>query len=149
MSRISTGPVAVPAAGAPSTDRGEHVVIELAALGHDITNAIEDYTGRTDLVGNVPSLILCQLLLQGPRRPRDLMETTHLSSGGLTKQLDHLEAEGLITREFGTLRDDRRASVVSLTPDGRRAAQRIGEAVESRFARVREAMDRVRELLGE
>jgi len=39
--------------------------------------------------------------------------------------------------------------VVSLTPDGLRAAQRIGEAVESRFGQLRAVMDRLRELLGE
>jgi DNA-binding MarR family transcriptional regulator len=138
-----------PATTAPSIERAQEVVLVLATLGHDITGGIEEVTGRTDLAGNVPSLILCELSLRGPLRPRDLMEVTRLSSGGLTKQLDHLEAEGLIAREFGTLRDDRRASVVSLTRDGDRAARLIGEAVGSRFVHLRATMDRLRELLGE
>lgn len=138
-----------PEAPAPPAARAQQVVVVLADLGHAVTGAIEAHTGRSDLTGNVPSLVLCELSLRGPLRPRDLMEVTRLSSGGMTKQLDHLEAEGLITREFGTLRDDRRASVVSLTPAGHQAAVAIGRAIESRFEHVRAVMDRLEELLGE
>ncbi len=133
----------------PGAERGQRVVLVLASIGHDITGAIENRTGRSDLRGNVPSLVLCELSLRGPLRPQDLMDVTHLTSGGMTKHLDHLEAEGLIERQFGTLRDDRRASVVSLTSDGQRAANLIGEAVESHSVELRGVIDRLREMLGD
>jgi DNA-binding MarR family transcriptional regulator len=149
MSTTTSAPDANLAVPAPSSARAQEVVLALAAVGHDISGAIEELTGRADLTGNVPSLILCGLSLRGPLRPRDLMEVTHLTSGGLTKQLDHLEAEGLIERQFGTLRGDRRASVVSLTRRGQQAATQIAEAVESRIGDLRDAVSRIESLLGE
>jgi DNA-binding MarR family transcriptional regulator len=149
MSITPSTPDADLAVPATASARAQEVVLALAAIGHDITGAIEELTGRADLTGNVPGLILCGLSLRGPLRPRDLMEVTHLTSGGLTKQLDHLEAEGLIKRRFGTLRDDRRASIVSLTTSGQRAATQIGEAVESRFVELRGVLSRIETLLGE
>jgi DNA-binding MarR family transcriptional regulator len=136
----------------PDRQAGAHahgcqIVIRLAGAGRRMGGAIEERLGSPELVGNVPVLVLCELALHGPLRPRDLLEATNLTSGGLTKQLDHLESLGLIERAFGTLRDDRRASVVSLTPEGARTADAIGEAAESQLDEVRSLVDALTRLI--
>jgi len=115
-------------AGAPA--RG-HLIVTLAARwGHRLSMSIAERLGNPELAANIPVLVLCELAMRGPLRPRDLLEVTHLTSGGMTKQLDHLEDLGLVTRTFGALRDDRRATVVALTPQGERAAALIAQAIE-------------------
>lgn len=111
--------------------RAMGTVVLLAATGRRLSAAITDRIGSAALTSNVLALILCELSLRGPLRPRDLMDATGLTSGGVTKQLDHLEALGMVERTFGTIRHDRRASVVSLTLDGQRTAAAIAEAVDS------------------
>ena len=125
------------AAGTEPWTRGLRIVLLMARSGHELTAEMARRTGDMDLTGNTPSLILAELALRGPLRPRDLMATTDLTSGGMTKQLDHLEQLGLIERSFGTLRSDRRASVIELTPIGIRTAALLAEAIEARAGSLR------------
>jgi len=129
--------------------RGQQIVIILAASGSRLSAHIGELLGNGDLAHNVPVLVLCEIALRGPLRPRDLLEPTHLTSGAMTKQLDHLEQLGLIKRSFGTVRGDRRASVVSLTAKGRRAAETIGQAVEERLDEIIALRDELDRLLDE
>ena len=127
--------------------RGQLVVIKLAAAGRRLGGSIGARVGNTELAANVPVLVLCELALRGPLRPRDLLEATQLTSGGMTKQLDHLEALGLIERSFGTLKRDRRGSVVCLTPTGAQAAITIAQAVEDDVEALRATIAEVSALL--
>ena len=52
--------------------------------------------------------------------PTDLMATTMLSSGGMTKRIDRLVDAGLVQRRADP--GDRRATLVRLTPRGKRTA---------------------------
>jgi DNA-binding MarR family transcriptional regulator len=52
--------------------------------------------------------------------PSDLMATTMLSSGGMTKRIDRLVDAGLVQRRPDP--GDRRATLVRLTPRGKRTA---------------------------
>ena len=54
----------------------------------------------------------------GTLRPTDLTNASMLTSSGTTKRLDKLEQAGLIAREPDP--DDRRGTLISLTPEGRR-----------------------------
>lgn len=128
--------------------RGQQIVLLLAASGRRLGLHIGERLGNPELAGNVPALILCELSLRGPLRPRDLLEPTHLTSGALTKHLDHLEDLGLVSRAFGTVRGDRRGSVVSLTAEGQRAASTIDQAVEERIDDLRALHDELGRLLG-
>ncbi len=125
------------------------MVLLLAASGSRISENIGKRLENPDLAHNVPVLVLCEISLRGPLRPRDLLGSTHLTSGAMTKQLDHLEQLGLVKREFGTVRGDRRGSLVSLTAKGQRAAEAIGEAIEDHideFVAMRDELDRLLDL---
>jgi DNA-binding MarR family transcriptional regulator len=57
-----------------------------------------------------------------------LAAETGLSSGAMTNRIDKLEARGLVRRRAD--KSDRRAVIVSLTPEGRRA---IDDAIQARL----------------
>jgi DNA-binding MarR family transcriptional regulator len=67
--------------------------------------------------------------------PTELMRTVMLSSGGMTKRLDRVEAAGLVERRPDP--DDRRGTLVRLTAKGRRIVER---AVETHVAREAEVL---------
>ncbi len=121
----------------------------MAAWGRQLGARIAEHLGDAELAANVPVLVLCELALRGPLRPRDLLEAARLTSGGMTKQLDHLESLGLIERAYGAVEDDRRATVVSLTPEGVRAAALVAEAVEENLDEARDIVARLAALLGD
>jgi DNA-binding MarR family transcriptional regulator len=82
--------------------------------------------------GTRPSLsvlALASAARPGGARPRDLLEITSLSSGGVTLLLDRLEEQGLITRTSGRP-PDRRAVVVGLTAAGAAALEQCMEQFE-------------------
>ncbi|HKT02850.1 MAG TPA: MarR family transcriptional regulator [Rugosimonospora sp.] len=56
------------------------------------------------------------------RAPGELAAHTMVTTGAMTKRLDRLERDGLITRRASG--DDRRGRVVALTPAGRRLIDR-------------------------
>jgi DNA-binding MarR family transcriptional regulator len=57
--------------------------------------------------------------------PGDLARSTMVTSGGMTKRLDRLEARGLVRREPDP--DDRRGALISLTDEGRALVDRVVE----------------------
>ncbi len=140
---MTTPATDAPTAGdaGPATPRASVLGLEIAlavgALGRRLTISLTERLQNTELTTNVPVIVLAELACRGPLRPRDLLEPTGLTSGGLTKQLDHLETLGLIERSFGTLPDDRRASVVSITPAGMEVAASIAEAIEAQLEDLR------------
>ena len=140
-------PAAIDTTNAP--DRGQQIVMLLAASGRRLGVHIGEVLDNADLATNVPVLVLCEVALRGPLRPRDLLEPTHLTSGALTKHLDHLEQLELIERSFGTVKGDRRGSLVSLTAEGQRAAEAIGRAVEERLDDITRLRDELDRLLGD
>jgi len=134
------------AATTSATARGQQIVMLLAASGSRLSAHIGERLENIDLAHNVPVLVLCELALRGPLRPRDLLEPTHHTSGALTKQLDHLEQLELIERSYGTVTGDRRGSLVSLTAKGQRAAETIGLAIEEHiheFVLMRDELNRL------
>lgn len=144
---LTPTPAAVDATKPPA--RGQRIVILLAASGRRLGVHIGELLDNADLASNVPVLVLCEIALRGPLRPRDLLEPTHLTSGALTKHLDHLEQLELIERSFGTVKGDRRGSVVALTAKGQRAAETIGRAVEERLDDIKTLRHELNRLLGD
>ena len=104
------------------------VLIILGRLGQSIGDALAA-AADTDLVANTEVLVICSLSLRGPLRPTDIMTLTGLSSGGVTKLIDRLEAGGLVVRALGTYADDRRATRLVLTPHGSQVARDFARAL--------------------
>jgi len=110
----------------------------ITRYGQVVGTAMAGAAGDAGLIGNLPLLVLCDLDLAGDRRPTDIRALTGLSSGGVTKLLDRLEARGLVARSFGTLSTDRRAVVLTITPEGRRVAGVVAAALAERIDVTRE-----------
>jgi DNA-binding MarR family transcriptional regulator len=73
--------------------------------------------------------VLATLRRSGPPyrlRPTEFANALMLTSSGTTKRLDRLEQAGLITRAPDP--DDRRGTLITLTPAGRKLADKASEA---------------------
>ena len=93
--------------------------------------------------------VLATLRRSGPAyrlRPTDLTNATMLTSSGMTKRLDKLEAAGLIAREPDPA--DRRGTLITLTPRGRELIDALTEAHLANERRILGALseDEQREL---
>jgi DNA-binding MarR family transcriptional regulator len=69
--------------------------------------------------------------------PGRLLQSVLITSGGLTKRLDRLQAAGWVVRHPDP--DDRRATLVQLTPEGR---DLIDRALPSLLASEQELIER-------
>jgi DNA-binding MarR family transcriptional regulator len=127
--------------------RGQRILALLGAFGHQAHEALVEQVGDGAVVGNAQVLTVCELALHGSLRPKELMAVAGLTSGGMTKVLDHLEELGLIERAYGQVGGDRRGISVSLTPDGRDTAERMAAAIETRIDAVRALSNQLTELL--
>ncbi len=114
----------------------QRFVILLGRLGLELSAAIRDAVGA-DLASNAAVVTLSLLDLEGPKRPGELQVATGLSSGGVSKLLDRMEAADLIARRIGSIPEDRRGVMVSITPEGRRASATIAGAIRGRFDELR------------
>lgn len=114
----------------------QRFVVLLGRLGLELSAAIHDAVG--DVVASNAAVVTLSLLeLEGPKRPGELQLATGLSSGGVAKLLDRLEEHGFIARQIGAIPEDRRGVIVTITPEGRRAAETIAVAIRSRFDALR------------
>ncbi len=78
--------------------------------------------------------LIYHLLLEGApyhQSPTRLNDNLDLTSGGITKTVDRLEARGLVKRLPDA--DDGRSIKVGLTQDGVAAARRVGRAFSERY----------------
>lgn len=114
----------------------QRFVILLGRLGLELSAAIHDAVGA-DLASNAAVVTLSLLDLEGPKRPGELQVATGLSSGGVSKLLDRLEAADLIARQTGSIAADRRGVIVSIAAEGRRASEAIAWAIRGRFDDLR------------
>ena len=120
----------------PDVEVALDVLMIMGRLGQRLGDALAD-AADTDLVMNTEILVVCSLSLRGSLRPTDILTMTGLSSGGVTKLIDRLEAGGLVVRELGTYPDDRRATRLLLTPHGSQVARDFARAVLSEIEAIR------------
>ncbi|CAM5677450.1 MarR family winged helix-turn-helix transcriptional regulator [Streptomyces afghaniensis] len=111
---------------------------ELVSLEIELWNGIE---GRLRAEYDLPltSFEVLHLLRQRPgRRVQDIAEEFSITVGGTSKVVDRLEAAGLCERRANP--DDRRSSIVGLTPEGRKlvdgAVKVFEEELELRIGSV-------------
>jgi DNA-binding MarR family transcriptional regulator len=122
-------------------------LVVLGRLGSVLHDAVASELGER-LTGNDTVGTLFQLEVGGPMRPGQIQDLTGLSSGGVSKMLDRLEAAGLVVREYGVLATDRRASVVRITRRGRQTNRRVANAVLAVMEDVRVALKEIDTILG-
>lgn len=101
----------------------------LVIEGHLVTNGklMDEIAERFNLAPAPFDILLRLVRTPGCRKPMtQLAREVALSSGGFTKVADRLVAAGLIKRE--PCDTDRRVTYVTLTPKGRRLAERARAA---------------------
>jgi len=124
----------LPARDAPASamvSRSAEMLRAVAEYGAAITSALAERVDDRDLVTNTVILLMFDLYDGTPRRPTEIGLKTGLSSGGVTKFLDRLEAAGLLARSEGHPEGDRRGVSVVITPAGRKFAETVAEEVEN------------------
>jgi DNA-binding MarR family transcriptional regulator len=135
-------------AGTLDTDqvRAQRLLAVLTRLGFSITEALAEQVDRS-ILNNLDVLVLVTLDVDGRLRPSNIRQITGLSSSGVTKLLDRLEQEGLVTRDFGTVRGDKRGSHITLTPEGRAVSGQIADGVVSQMDSFRAAVTELQRLV--
>jgi DNA-binding MarR family transcriptional regulator len=114
-------------------------------LGLALTRAI-DRVGGHGLSANADVVVL-RRLDAGPQRPRDLLESSGLTSAGLTNLFDRLEQRGLVARVHGSL-DDRRGVLVEATPAGHELARAVRDTIGTTFDELAALRRRILRLVG-
>jgi len=94
-------------------------VVRTTEQGVRMSHAIIEIAGAEHLADNPPVAVLARLWLDGPLRPRELAGMIGVTSAGVTKLIDRLEARGLAVRR-SDVPDDGRGVFVDLTEQGRR-----------------------------
>lgn len=115
-------------AGHPLTDTS---VLEVVGRLHRVVSFIDGYLTSTfaDLglkQGEVEVLLTLALGSGEPQSPTTVASQLLCSTGAMTNRLDRLESAGLLQRQHGTR--DRRSILLSITPEGRKAAKRAAAA---------------------
>lgn len=124
-------------------------LVLLGALGTRISGSMTRHLRTDAFTTNIDVIILGELALRGPLRPRDLRDAVPLPSGALTRHLDRLEQGGLVARSHGRVAGDRRAITLTLTEEGRRVAWAMVLVLEETRPGLLETINEVRDLLGE
>lgn len=117
-------------------------------LDRILAEALRDPVPGQGVIGLAPARILCELERAGTARPSHLQEITGLTSGGVTKTLDRLEARGFIRRSARAFPDDRRGVSVELTREGTAVVTALGAAVLARLEGLRAEVEILRGILG-
>lgn len=100
------------------------------------------------MASNNDIIVLADLSLHGPRRPRSVLEVTGLTSGGLSILLERLETAALVTRSYGAIVDDRRGVLIELTELGRATIAEINDALARATAELEPLLEEFDDLLG-
>lgn len=116
---------------------GTHVWLVLMKAFRAMQPYAERSLGDTDMCLS-DFAILETLLNRGPQAVNTIGQRINLTSGAVTTAVDRLEARGFVARHLDP--EDRRARIVTLTPDGKKI---IGAS----FGRHKAAMDGLGEAL--
>ena len=130
-SPVLTSAQPIPDGHAPLTadlETTRRVFLLANQIGVAATKAIVE-SGLGALSSNAAIGVLAHLAGEGPSRPRDFLQTTRLTSGGLSNLFDRLESDGFVTRSYGIEPGDRRGATVAITAAGIDAVNRINDIV--------------------
>jgi DNA-binding MarR family transcriptional regulator len=94
------------------------LLVKFAEFGQVVSTALAEAAQGEGLT-NTSTVVLCRLELHGHQRPSDIMDTTGLTSGGVTKLIDRLQEAGWVERLDDPVPGDGRGVMVALTDSGR------------------------------
>ena len=94
------------------------ILLRLATLGYEWSSAIRQTEQGDVAVDNLSMVVLCRLAGEHRLRPVELQESLTITSGGMSKLIDRLEAAGLVARLGTKPEDDLRGVEVALTKKG-------------------------------
>lgn len=83
-------------------------------------------------IGTLAFTVLGKVIVEGPVRMRDLADALRMHPAALTRQVQALEAEGLVERSPDPA--DGRAATIAVTTEGRRAHRRFETASDEIMA---------------
>jgi DNA-binding MarR family transcriptional regulator len=122
----------------------------LGSFGQAASDAVTAEVGDAELTANLPVIVIMELDLEGPRRPMEIQALTGLaSSASVTRLIDRLEERGIVQRTFGAVPGDRRATVISLTPEGERVAGQLALGLEKHIALFRSQLHALLDFIDE
>jgi DNA-binding MarR family transcriptional regulator len=119
----------------------------MAALRLTLASAAEAAVRDADVTTDLSATLLLALDNDGPLRPTAVQELTGLSSGGVTKLVERLEAKGLVARKTGAIDGDRRGVLVELTRRGRNTVRSMSDAMASALKDARAETSELADLL--
>lgn len=125
------------------------LLLKFAEFGQIVSAALAEAARDEELVSNINIAVLCRLELQGALRPSDIMETTGLTSGGVTKLIDRLETAGLVERLEDPVPGDARGVMVALTDNGRERLTSMVMVLSERLGETEVLVKEIRRLLPE
>jgi DNA-binding MarR family transcriptional regulator len=96
------------------------MLLAMARSGIEITSALSSTFGSDLPVRNSTILVMLRLRAEGRQRPNELAGAAGMTSGGMSKVIDHLEDAGLVVRVEDPSDPDGRSIYVELTPSGER-----------------------------
>ncbi len=131
----------------PTVELARQVIIIINRIGREFTRDLDE-AGLAEWSSNVVIGVLSTLSLDGPVRPGALLEPTKLTRGGLSNLLERLENDRLISREYGTVPDDRRGAIVTLTRRGASMLHDINDIYAASTAAQKERFNALGALLG-
>jgi DNA-binding MarR family transcriptional regulator len=124
------------------------LLIGFADLGRMWSSAINQAAGF-EVSDNQSVVLLTRMAIDGPVRPGEIVESTGLTSGGVTKLIARLEKRGLVKRSHGDYPDDRRAVRVTLTPKGEEVASHFADELRLRMRELEPLLKRFSRLAGD
>jgi DNA-binding MarR family transcriptional regulator len=125
----------------------ERLLILLSGYDRVVSTALAEAAPDPELVGDASLVVLCTLDLDGPRRPGVLQDLTGLSSGGVSKLLDRMEAAGVVKRTYGAVPGDNRGVLVTITRRGRAVVGRLCGTLATRLPEARALAEEMSALL--
>lgn len=123
------------------------LLLKLAEFGQVVSAALTEVAQHEALVSNTHIVVMCRLELHGNQRPSDIMETTGLTSGGVTKLIDRLEDAGWVERLDEGVPDDGRGVIVALTDSGREQLRAMVRVLSERLGETEVLVKEVNRLL--
>jgi DNA-binding MarR family transcriptional regulator len=104
--------------------------LRMAHVGIQITTDLTTVFPEPGLVRNSTVATLLRLYDEGALRPVELMDSTGVTRGGMTKIIDHLEEAGLVERWDDPSDDDGRSVRARLTPAGHKRVKDMLDVIE-------------------